>query len=149
MNLLSYITLVFTANTSRFQVTFALSAVQGLCVTTVDRNLYPLCVSARQDSTPIWIPPGSQQGVQNEQGVLLPKQCVRGGGVVCLVRPSANISRPRDVSHSPRGSTSSICRTDQVVTGHLLFITKSLFTEEDLATNIVAQALTHDGSEEF
>lgn len=82
MNLLSYITLVhqlvFTANMSRLQVIFALSAVQGLCVTTVDRNLYPLCLSARHDSTSIWIPPGAQQGVQNEQGALLPKQSVRG-----------------------------------------------------------------------
>lgn len=90
----------------------------------------------------------SSAGVQNEHGVVLPKHCVRGGGVVCLVCLSTNISRPRHVRHSTLGSTSSICHTDQVVIGHLLFITKSPFTE-DLATNIVAQALTHDGSEEF
>lgn len=72
--------LVFSAKTSRLQVTFALSAVQGLCVTTADRNLYPLCASARHDSTPIWTPPAALQGVKNEQWALLPKQSVAGWG---------------------------------------------------------------------
>lgn len=59
-------------------------------------------------------------------------------GLVYQVCTSTNISRPRCVRRSTRGSASSICRTDQVVTGHLLFITGSLFTE-DLATNSLAQ----------
>lgn len=70
------------------------------------------------------------------------------GGVACLVYPSTNISRPRYVRHCTSGSTCSICHTDQVVMGHLLFITKPLLTD-DLATNIVARALTHDGTEEI
>lgn len=57
-------------------LTSAPSAVERRCVTAADINLYPLCVSARHESTPIWIPPGSLQEMENEQGVPQPKHCV-------------------------------------------------------------------------
>lgn len=141
--------------TSGLQVTFALSAVQGLCVTTADRNFYPLCASARHYSTPIWAPPDSQQEVKNEQrGTTAKTVCVWGEGCreacggVCPSGLPNKYFKAKTCQAFYKSSTGSICQADQVVIGHLLFITKLLLSE-DLATNAAAQALTHDGSEKF
>lgn len=145
-----------TAATSGIQVTFALSAVQGLCVTTADRNLYPLCASARHYSTPIWAFPDSQQEVEEWAEGYYCQNCVCMWGEACGeacggVCPSGlpnKYFKAKTCQAFYNSSTGSICQTDQVVIGHLLFITKLLLSE-DLATNAAAQALTHDGSEKF
>lgn len=107
------------SETSRLQVTSALSAVQGLCNHRRQKPLPPVCkcqtwLHSHMDS---WR---------------------RGwGGVLPVSFALPHLLPGQDMSS--RESWSCILHTDQVVTGHLLLPT------EHLATNIIAAALTHDG----